>query len=77
APRGGPLALAAALLAAALLAALAAGIAIGKFGAGGAPPPAPRAALTQEPQPETPPGLKLDRDLEAFAARAAALQEKK
>lgn len=71
--RGGWLALLAALLAA-LGAAVAAGISIGKFGAGNAPVPAARGA--SPPPPEPPPGLKLDRDLNAFAKRAAELQEK-
>jgi hypothetical protein len=77
APRKGPLALAASLLALALLAVLAAGIAIGRFAATSAP----RGALAPAPAPaaqlKPAPGLKLDRDLDAFATRAAALEEKK
>ncbi|HUJ87125.1 MAG TPA: hypothetical protein VLX30_09775 [Burkholderiales bacterium] len=72
-PRGGPLALAGALLALALLAVLAAGIAIGRFASTGAPRPAAAPAVQLGPGQ----GLKLDRDVDAFAARAAALQEKK
>jgi len=57
-------------LAAALLAVLVAGIAIGRFGVA----PVPRPAARAEPKPEL--GLKLDRDLKAFAARAAQQQKK-
>lgn len=75
APRKRPLALAALLLALALLAVLAAGIAIGRFAATGAPRSTPVPAPAAQLKPES--SLKLDRDLDAFAARAAALQEKK
>lgn len=81
APRNGPLALAAVLIALVLLAVLAAGISIGRF----VIPKGPRAAPALASAPATAPdahlgpgrGLKLDRDLEAFAARAAAHAEKK
>ena len=70
-PRGGWLVLLTALRAA-LAAAVAAGISIGRFGADKAPKPAMQAAT----RPLPPPGLKLDRDLKAFAKRASELKEK-
>jgi hypothetical protein len=62
-------------LLAALGAAVAAGISIGKIGSGNAPKPGTQAA--SRPLPEPPPGLKLDRDLKAFAKRAAEMKAKR
>ena len=74
-PRKGPLALAVALLALALVAVLAAGVAIGRFAFTKAPRHAPTKAPAARLKPE--PGLKLDRDMDAFAARAAAREDRK